>query len=273
MQIKKLFCVVDPTVEAQPALERAHYIAAGTAASVHAYVCCEPPAGADVADMEARQAEAARVREWLEQKVAPLREDGDEVTTEVECERDWRGALAPAATRAGADLIVKGTFAHSMLHRRFLKTSDYQLLRHSRVPVLLTKLNGVDRIDRILAAVDFQAPDDVHRALTERVLDYARTLAAMAEADLHCVNAYNGSLNRISPANLAERAGIDRSNAHVGDERPETLIPEIAGRIEAPLVIIGSIARSGLSGAVVGNTAEKILDTVNADILTVFVED
>lgn len=270
MRIKKLFCVVDPTVETQPALDRAHYIAAGTAASVHAYVCCEPPAGADVADVEARKAEAARVREWLERKVEPLRADGDVVTTEVECERDWRGALAPAAARSGADLVLKSTYAHSTLHRRFLNTSDYQLLRHSRMPVLLTKISTGNGIDRVLAAVDFQAPDDAHRKLTDRVLEFSRTIAEMAEAELHCVNAYSGSLNRINPVELAERAGVDRTRAHVGDERPETLIREIAERIGAPLVVIGSVARSGLSGAVVGNTAEKILDTVAADILTVF---
>ena len=35
------------------------------------------------------------------------------------------------------------------------------------------------------------------------------------------------------------------------------------------MVVTGSLARTGLKGKLIGNTAEKLLDVVDADLLTV----
>ncbi len=47
------------------------------------------------------------------------------------------------------------------------------------------------------------------------------------------------------------------------------LLSKPAKNINADIVVIGSVGRSGISGALIGNTAEKILDEVTADVLVV----
>jgi universal stress protein E len=97
-------------------------------------------------------------------------------------------------------------------------------------------------------------------------------VADLAGAELHAVNAFHGSENFVHPPDLARRLGIERRCAHVGDSAPEVLVAQVAEKIEASLVVVGSLARKGLSGAVVGNTAERILDGVPADLLCIIAQ-
>lgn len=45
------------------------------------------------------------------------------------------------------------------------------------------------------------------------------------------------------------------------------LIPFMAHKLRAVVTVIGTVARSGLSGALIGNTAEVVLDAVESDVL------
>ncbi|PRW92117.1 universal stress protein UspA, partial [Pseudomonas fragi] len=47
----------------------------------------------------------------------------------------------------------------------------------------------------------------------------------------------------------------------------DVLIPHIAHRLQAAVTIIGTVARTGISGALIGNTAEVVLDAVQSDVL------
>ena len=44
----------------------------------------------------------------------------------------------------------------------------------------------------------------------------------------------------------------------------------ICEEIDPSIVVIGTLARGGVSGKLIGNTAEKLLDSVNADLLTIY---
>lgn len=45
------------------------------------------------------------------------------------------------------------------------------------------------------------------------------------------------------------------------------LIPHTAHELQAALTIIGTVARTGISGALIGNTAEVVLDALESDVL------
>ncbi len=66
--------------------------------------------------------------------VEDIRARGTDVDIEVEWTSQWRDALAPAADRCGADLIVKAAGSHWAAGRRLLKTSDWTLLRNAHCP-------------------------------------------------------------------------------------------------------------------------------------------
>ena len=41
----------------------------------------------------------------------------------------------------------------------------------------------------------------------------------------------------------------------------------MASKLQAAVTIIGTVARTGLTGALIGNTAEVVLDKVESDVL------
>lgn len=269
-QLQRIFCIIDPTSNHQRALARSVSIAAESRAAIHAYVAVQIPDDVHHEDPdEFHAAELSRYRLWLDNLTAPYAADGVQITTEAEPVKDWRDALAPAAQRAEADLIVRSTFRRSPLRRQMLKSADWKLLREARCPVLLVKSDRVLALDKVLVAVNLRNEDQAHQQLTDSVIAYAQAVSRFTGGELHAVNAYQGSMNFVHPPDLAKRLDIDRRRAHVGEGSPEAVITQIAEKISAPLVIIGSLSRRGVSGMVVGNTAERILDGVDADVLTV----
>lgn len=268
--INKILCVIDPTTNQQRALDRAAFIASQSGASVHALLCFAPPTGIAAEDEDALiEAEQRRHELWLEDLIKPLLVADTKVTTEVRSSSDWRSTLAETVRRVDADLLIKAASTRSALRRRLMKTSDWMLLREARCPVLFAKRSEGNPISRVLAAVNIAASDDAHIRLTETVIAAGRDVAEQLGAELNVVNAYVDSKNFIHPPDLAKRAGVGRQQAHVGDADPEDLIASVCQKIDAGLVIIGSVGRKGMAAAVVGNTAERILDTVAADILVI----
>ncbi len=271
MKLDKLFCVIDPTTNHQTTLERATFLARNGSPSIHAFLCFTPPTGTPVADDAAfRAAEQKRHELWLEDLVTPLRDEGCRVTTETVCSNDWREGISTAVAEHHADLTIKAAHRRSPLQRRFLKTSDWVVLRDAKTPVLFVKRPQPGAIKRVLAAVNIAATDAPHQGLTDLVIAEGHDVATTLGAELHVVNAYYDSKNFIHPPDLAKRVGLPRAQCHVGDGAPEAVIAATAEKIAADLVIIGSVGRKGMAAAVVGNTAERILDSVDADILTVF---
>ncbi len=268
LPMRTIFCVIDPTTPEQRALKRAAQIARHAKVALHVYVCVAGRENIPAEDRkDARAAQIARHEAWLRELTRPLQDEGLQVTLQVDSEDDWRAALAPAARRANADMIVKSSYRRTAIQRRLLKTSDWELLRSADCPVLFVKTDRVAQVDTILAAVNIGADDADHQALNDMVIDFATVVAKNTGADLHAVNAYSGSMSFVHPPDLAKRVGIERNRAHVGDAAPEKLVAEVAGKLGAPLVVIGSLARKGISGAVVGNTAERILDELETDVI------
>ncbi len=48
---------------------------------------------------------------------------------------------------------------------------------------------------------------------------------------------------------------------------PEEVLPDLAGELQATLMIMGCVGRTGLSAALLGNTAEHVVDRLACDML------
>ena len=46
-------------------------------------------------------------------------------------------------------------------------------------------------------------------------------------------------------------------------------IPAVAKRIDADLVVMGTVGRTGVPGFIMGNTAETILNQINCSVLAI----
>jgi nucleotide-binding universal stress UspA family protein len=171
-----------------------------------------------------------------------------------------------------------------------------QLIRTCPVPVLLQAPTR-SRQCRIVAAVDADASDADHARLNEEIL---RVTAAFAgsEAEVVLVHAWqlpfesalrDGLFVRLpeqdfyelKTAVLAERSeelgalvpdhfapGVDVTACLV-EGAPKDVVPTEVRRSRATLLVLGTVARTGLRGYLLGNTAEDILDRVTCSVVTV----
>lgn len=68
---------------------------------------------------------------------------------------------------------------------------------------------------------------------------------------------------------LIGRQKIARKDRIVMTGYPTTLLPAIAKRWKADVLVMGAVSRSGLKRVLIGNTAERILGAVDCDVLVV----
>jgi len=67
-------------------------------------------------------------------------------------------------------------------------------------------------------------------------------------------------------ADIAESVNL---KTHLPQGDPAVEIPKLISEVQADLVIMGTVVRTGISGLVMGNTAENILDRVTCSVLAV----
>jgi universal stress protein E len=62
---------------------------------------------------------------------------------------------------------------------------------------------------------------------------------------------------------------VPSTNVHVLRGQAHELLAETAEKLQADMVVMGAVARSGLKRVFIGSTAERVLDRVPCDLLVV----
>lgn len=70
-----------------------------------------------------------------------------------------------------------------------------------------------------------------------------------------------------------EEFDIPDAQLHVEEGTADALIPRVCHQLKAVVTVIGTVARTGFSGALMGNTAEVVLDTLESDVLVLKPDD
>ncbi len=286
----KVLAILDPTRSKQLALHRALTLAEDIDADLHLF-CCSYLDESQMAEFssrkDAKQSEMDRIRHWVNDLADTLRsEQKIRITAETCWNEYWYKAAVRAATRCGANFIVKSSFEHSTGTRLLSNTSDYYLIRYASCPVLLAHneenwING-----RILAAIALDKPDADHELLNNAIVTAAQQLARKSGSELHIVSALAEEMMLVVGDNdeeeeevegsvlssakiISQTFGVPTSHVHIRHNEPNQAILQTAADVGADLVIIGSIARKGLTGTLIGNTAEKVLDQLPMDVMTI----
>lgn len=198
--------------------------------------------------------------------------------------------IAEARARAAALVVLGAHGAHAM-RDLFLGTTAEKVLRKGDRPVLLVKRQPRGPYRRVLVAVDFSE-------VSSRALASARALAPEAAlSTLHvCDVAAEGMLRRSGAAAdevtryrkqclqsgavqleaFLRESGSVSGDGHgaavarvVAAGRPEVVVPEVARRRRADLVVIGTHGRTGLRHLLLGSVAEHVLRDATCDVLAV----
>ncbi|MOA06427.1 hypothetical protein D3C78_1260600 [compost metagenome] len=215
---------------------------------------------------------------------AALTEDGYVVTTEQAWNESLHETIIEVQQAEGCGLVVKQHFPDSALKKALLTPEDWKLLRQCPSPVLLVKTAGSWKDKVILAAVDVGNADGEHRHLHNTIIDHGYDIAGLAKAHLHVISAHPSpmlsaadptfQLSETIQARYREQCrafqaefDIDDDHLHIEEGPADVLIPFMAHKLQAAVTVIGTVARSGLSGALIGNTAEVVLDKLESDVL------
>ena len=296
-----LVAVKDPAARALPAVNKAAQIAKGLGAQLTLFHDIATPLYAEawqVRDLDIkswqREIQTAR-REQLERVAARVRKHGIDVDVAADWDYPPSEAIIRKAQRIGADLVVvenhHGTGRHPA--RWLLSYTDWELLRHCPLPVLLVKNRRLYHRPRVLAAID---PMHVHAKpanLDRQILRAGAQLVHALHGELHALHVFTPLLPMIAAMpdgpvvdaalrqDELERAArramtravdgfeVKRSHCHLVEGRATEMIPRSARREHAAIVAMGIVSRSGLKRFFIGNTAEHVMDGVNADILVV----
>jgi universal stress protein E len=197
-----------------------------------------------------------------------------------------------AVLKNGYDLLIKPAENPAWTHR-FFGSDDLHLLRKCPCPVWLMKAQEKSNYSSILAAVDFDllVPLPSEYDLNREILELAASLALSDFASLHIVHAWEvlaesvtnyvekgQALHRKELYRLAEelRGWIGKEaydylspGFHLPKGPAKKVIAPLAAELRADLVVMGTVARTGISGVIIGNTAEAILDQLTCSVLAI----
>ena len=295
IECKRILAVVDAERDNQPALSRAYELASKTGASVTAMMVVYDLSYDMTTMLSPDEREAMRdavTKEHAKWLATHLQEQG---FTETDIVVEWNNrsyeSIIYYTLNNQIDLVVKATKKHDDLASVIFTPTDWHLMRKCPRPVLLVKEHGWPEGGEIIAAVNVGSEDDEHAALNDKLTVIANDYASLLKGSVNLVNSYPSTpLNiaievpefdpdtyhdAVKNHHLKEmrshalKYGIPEDKCVVREGLPEKVIPQVAKALDAELVVIGTVGRVGISAALIGNTAEHVIDELNCDVLAI----
>jgi universal stress protein E len=272
--IRSILVVIQPHLAENLALKRAKLISGVTQSHLHLLVC--EKAHDHQADLDAL--------------AKSLTAEGFSVSTQQSWLNNMHETVIAAQQAEGCELVIKQHLPDNPLKKLVLTPSDWKLLRYSPVPVLMVKSAKAWTNGNVLAAVDAGNADGDHRALHTSIISYAFDITELAQGTLHVLSAHpSPMLSAADPTFQLQDTIAARYKAncksfmyelelnpdclHIEEGPADVLIPFTAKKLNAVLTVIGTVARKGLAGTLIGNTAEVILDALDSDVLVLKPDD
>lgn len=265
---EKIFVVVDPNDNEHVALERVILTAAlrDVKPLVHAFVAVDP----DAVDTRSVNEQLFRDLGWFEDVIkGPLAKAGVDFNLEVSWSSEWKKSIVESAKRFQADLIYLPVHALTSSSRSLFTESKWELLKGASCPVVLIRPGANTARKVILAAVNFQAERDVQKELNKKIIEQAKLYADIYHADLHVVNGYLDSLRYPDRSRLLAETGLPNNRIHIDHGYTSEVVSELAEKIDADLIVMGTLGQNGMSKTRRGNTAERLIRAVDTDVMVI----
>lgn len=206
------------------------------------------------------------------------------------------------------DLVIKPATGDLGIVEQVFGTTDMHLLRKCPCPVWLINSAEPTPIKRVMACVDFNDLDpsgaDSAEPLNRMILEMSGSLACLEHSDYHVVHAWepvgehlfgddNAGLGEeafgayVNDVRTAHRHWLDQllqkartwigaetyddvqPTTHLPKGGPGKVIPKLARELGIDIVVMGTVARTGIPGFFIGNTAESILVDLECSVLAV----
>jgi nucleotide-binding universal stress UspA family protein len=228
----------------------------------------------------------------LEEVGQSLRGQGLDVTTRL-LDSPSSLSLIREVLAEGHDLVVRASKGKRSRRLGFFGTTARRLIRKCPCPVLLLKPGHESRSARIVAAIEAAKDDERHATLDRQIMEAATKFQSIDQGRLDIVHSWSVYGASILREHLREEefrdlesrtkeyaqkqldhflkqyaSGLGPREVHLLQGEPAEQIPRFVSQGKADLLVLGTVGRSGLTGLLVGNTAEQILDNVECSVLT-----
>jgi len=196
------------------------------------------------------------------------------------------------------DLVMKSAAGTQEGRSVFFASADLHLMRKCPCPVWIMKRGSNLPIGKIIAAVDPQPQNPVRYDLNRLVVQLASSLAEIDSSRLCVVHAWrlpeeetlrHSAFTRVPREQVEQLISAQEkdaegrlrvllgnfpridwdSQARLVKGKATVVIPQIAEEEGAELIVMGTVGRTGVSGLIIGNTAEAILNQVSCSVLAV----
>ena len=300
--VSRLLCVIDPTAEHQPALQRAAWVARSTGAELELMICYYNQYFSghryfDAPSLENSRAEAIHDYErMLEALADPLRNDGLVVKTTTIIDHPLYAGVIRQAVKSAVDLVFKDTHHYAAISRALFTHTDWNLTRTCPVPLWLVKPHQIVEPVVFIAAIDPLNQNDKPAALDDQIMQLSNGIAGAVNGDVHAFHSYNPTAalanatgNAYIPVSLPiddiERQIREKHKKRfdevtefhqIGTERCHLIsgfaheeLPALAANLNAMVVVMGAVARNFWKRVLIGATAERTMEQLPCDLLIV----
>ncbi len=223
----------------------------------------------------------------LRETAASLKKVASKVAIEAQWVRKPEVAIATAAESFAADLVIVSSGQHSRIARTFFNHADSRILCHLQVPVLLANDKPAVPYKVIIAAVDPGHKEDVENKINLAIVAEAKRFSAIFGSELYLAHAYPSELSvmdseYIPPVQtmaqwkqaatdemmaFAQTVGVDSDHVLLSGLPTSYALETLAEEKQADLLVLGVHSRSAIGEFFLGNTAERLLNSVKCDLL------
>ena len=193
--------------------------------------------------------------------------------------------------RKDHDLVITTPEGKSEFKDMLFGTTTMHLMRKCPCPVWAIKPAADVRFPKVLAAVNINHEERDASSLNRMILEMSSSLVDMQNSELHIVHVWDFPVRSVmipkqSTDEIAEQVSVVRKlwldellnkygpdltnvEVHMVKGEASTLIPRLAREIDADLIVMGTLSRTGIPGLFIGNTAEKVLYRVDCSVLAI----
>lgn len=228
-----------------------------------------------------REAHQNQLEERLNLVTGKLKHQGYQVASELDWAYPRYERIVHKANGIDADLVIQHTRSYSKVGRMFLSNDSWQLVRTCPKPLLLVKDVDWQQNPMLMAAVDPVHSHHKPLRLDHAILDAALTTKNTLGGDLHVLHAFNLTSSPFTAADkllqvhqqtldtLLADYKFATDHVHLVDEPPVLALQQYEEKLKTDIIVMGALSRSRLSDALIGNTAEKVLDYLKSDVLII----
>jgi universal stress protein E len=311
LSFQRILVDIDPDREFQPALIRALQFAKDTKVTIKLLCCVYYPSVVANNFLDATQLEKTKTAILImnENNLANLIEKYSAKNVTYETEVLWETPIYQGILRVAdsfkTDLVIKATRPHPTIAKRFFTPTDWQLLKSCLVPILFVKHQQWPDMATVVTALDPAHNLSTKSELDKRILRNGYQAATQLNVPLHACHCFDPSYLKIlfealevsgiwadvfsdnpekDDASVLNKLRLQQNdqfvevcsemvpnsaNQHLISGNIQSALPATLDKLHAGILVVGTTYRTGF----LGSTAEKLLESVECDLLGVKPKD